>query len=686
MRAIKKVITFYNIILALLLLVCIKPAIAQETSLVQVKTFDLRLKPIANLELSFDQQHYFATGTNGSVIVEINNTLLPPKVIYFIDVTLEAESWNYSKGILEIIVREKSFETYELTFVDNNNIPLKNIAVSIEADLPIKGVTNRQGALQLDIPVNLDLQKPEMFKITGYRILATDFNGTFGIITAAALPTAPTISPVAISVQSNKKTTFDEDQLYSIQSLPVFYNFLTDLDMTILTIAEHQLLDVKFDEVYIAYTDSLSRNDIDQGNISDTSQVSNDILFLTRQALLEGRAISQTRADFNKELAVINDKIGEGGGNLSDAEREKLLHDITALDDILIANEEIFTKNQSYYKSSISDIKNRLLNIEDLEAQLSDVERQRQAEQDVFRKQLFISVSIAIGLLFLVLLFIYLIRKISRQKKAIHVAHEEVKEINDHLEELVAKRTKTLQRVNTELDTFLYRSSHDLKRPLSSIIGLANIAKITLNEEANELFEKARKTADDMDKLLQKLITISQINYSEDYAKIDFSAMLKKIHNECQETIVEKGTEINYSIADNIEFASDPKLMECIFKNLIDNALLYSSFSEDKQPKVEVAVYSKDASLYLEIKDNGEGISKEIKSKIWNMFYRGHANSSGNGLGLYITRRAVKVLKGSISFETITGKFTKFIVQLPYLDQKALKAKSAAKKPTLEPV
>ena len=67
------------------------------------------------------------------------------------------------------------------------------------------------------------------------------------------------------------------------------------------------------------------------------------------------------------------------------------------------------------------------------------------------------------------------------------------------------------------------------------------------------------------------------------------------------------------------------------------------------------------------------------------MFYRGHVSSAGNGLGLYITKRAVSVLKGKISFETISGKYTKFNVRLPMIDQKAPKVKETSKKEALEP-
>ena len=185
---------YYQLVLALFFLLCFNEANAQQTSLVQVKTFDLNLNSISNLQISFDRQNYFSTGRDGSVFVEIDDALLPLQAIHFKDANLEAESWNYSKGILEIIVREKSFETYRLTLIDTNGILLKNIVVKLNTDIPLEAVTNSVGVAQLAIPINADLQKAGMFEINGYRITETSISGNTGLITAAFIPPPPTFT------------------------------------------------------------------------------------------------------------------------------------------------------------------------------------------------------------------------------------------------------------------------------------------------------------------------------------------------------------------------------------------------------------------------------------------------------------------------------------------------------------
>lgn len=674
----------YQIILPIVFLLGINLVMAQETSLVQIKTFDLSLNSISNLELSFDNNNYFNTGSNGSIIVEINNTLLPPKVIYFRDNGLEAESWNYSQGILEIIVRKKSFETYQVTVLDDNGEVLKNVVLKLDSELPIEGTTNSQGGVQLSIPLSLNLQRPEQFKINGYNIVGSDFSGNTGIITAALIP--PVIIPQDTPPPEISQPIVEINELHldSLNTLTTFWSYIRGLDMINLSDDQKKLIDNKFSEVYTALSDSLDNISAITGKISDSTLVVNDIIFLTEQAILESRSISRTREEFNEEIGRISEKITDGGGNLSDESRDDFLAQLARLDGLLVANEILFAQNQSYFKESLNDLKNKLLNIEDLEKQLSDAELQRLAEQEIFQRRLLIILGVSFGLLLLLFLFIYLIRKVSKQKKELVIAHEVVKNTNDNLENLVAKRTKTLRRVNKELDTFLYKSSHDLKRPLTTILGLANVAKITLNDEANELFEKTRQTADEMNKLLIKLLTISEINEPAEHSAIHFQNIINQLDAEFKETIEKNKISVAYKIAKNIEYQSNTKLVECILRNLFENALLYVSLSERKKPRVEISIYREGAYLRIKVSDNGSGISTDIKSKVWNMFYRGNARSTGNGLGLYIARRAVGVLKGKISFETISGEYTKFNVQLPIIDKKVIKSTKTTKNEALE--
>lgn len=666
------------LILAISLAFSLKMVMAQETTLVQVKTFDQNLQTVSNLELSLDKQDYFETGKDGTVITEIRTTLLPPKVIYITDAELEAESWNYSRGVLEIIIRRKTFEIYTLTIVNTSGVPLKDVIIGLDSIEPTEATSNSEGIVQLPVPMNFDLSQPGVFKIQGYRIADTRFSGNTGIITAELI-SSQVAKPVS-SEDIKPTTALNVDYLDSIQTLTAFFSFLRGFDMTDLNDGQKQQIDDKFRDLMMEFRDSLNLSSPLIGRISDSSLVNDDIIFLTEQALRESRYISETRQGFDEQIELINDKLADGGVNLSDAVRKKLLSDLAKLDLLLMANEVQFIRNQANYKSALNQLKNKLLNIKELEDRLSASELQRLAEQQAFRKQLFIVLGVISGLVLLTGLFIYLTQKFNRQRKALAVANAEVKRINDNLENLVARKTKSLRRVNKELDTFLYRSSHNLKRPLTTIIGLANVAKLTMDEESYELFAKTEKTANDMDKLLQKLLMVSQINYPSDYSEVYFPELINNVYNEFKELIEEKGILVSYEISEDIHYISYPMLLEIIIKNLLENALFYSSLCADKKPEVKVIVHREDSNLYLSINDNGEGISKNVRNKVWNMFYVGNEKSTGNGLGLYIAHRAVKVLKGKISFVTREGKYTKFRVQLPLEKNMAGQTKDPNKK------
>lgn len=655
---------YKKLILAMFFAFSLKVVIAQETTLVQVKTFDQNLQTISDLELSLDNQNYFETGNDGTIITEIRNTLLPPKVIYITDAELEAESWNYSRGVLEIIIRRKTFEIYTLTIVNTSGVPLKDVIIGLDSAEPTEATANSEGIVQLPVPMNFDLSQSGVFKIQGYRIADTRFSGNTGIITAELISTQ-VAKPVS-SEDIKPTTVLNVDYLDSIQTLTAFFSFIRGLDMTDLNDGQKQMIDNKFRNLMMVLRDSLNQSSTLIGRISDSSLVNDDIIFLTEQALRESRYISDTRREFNEQIELLRAKLTDGGVNLSDSEREKLLSDLAKLDQLLKANELQFIRNQSSFKTALNQLKNKLLNIKDLEDLLSVSELQRLAERQAFQKQLFIVLGIISGLVLLTGLFIYLSQKFNRQRKALAVANDEVKRINDNLENLVARKTVSLRRVNKELDTFLYRSSHDLKRPLTSIIGLANVAKLTLDKKSYELFALTKKTALDMDKLLQKLLMVSHINYPSDYSEVYFPELINKVCNEFKELIEEKGISVSYEISEDIHYISYPILLEIIIKNLLENALFYSSFCADKKPEVKVIVHREDSNLYLSINDNGVGISKEVRNKVWNMFYVGNEKSTGNGLGLYIAHRAVKVLKGGISFATREGKFTTFKVQLPF--------------------
>jgi len=105
------------------------------------------------------------------------------------------------------------------------------------------------------------------------------------------------------------------------------------------------------------------------------------------------------------------------------------------------------------------------------------------------------------------------------------------------------------------------------------------------------------------------------------------------------------------------------KIPKTIVASLLENAFFYSAYAADKLVSLEVR--SGKAEHTIIVSDRGSGIRPEQQEKIFEMFYRGHELSSGNGLGLYMVKSALEKINGKISLESEPGKYSIFRVVIP---------------------
>jgi signal transduction histidine kinase len=262
-------------------------------------------------------------------------------------------------------------------------------------------------------------------------------------------------------------------------------------------------------------------------------------------------------------------------------------------------------------------------------------------------------------------------REITEQKEEIQSQSEElidanhtIAEINKKLECKIEERTQALSQAYKELDTFFYRSSHDFRRPLTTFLGLAEVAKVTVKDQnALELFEKVKDTAINLDKMLVKLQSISdvgsqQLVYKEVFIKDIFDTVCDSFRDEIHRKNIKVSSEFRVQDA----FVSYPAMVKIIIENLVENAIY---FSGTDKPFVKLKAVQTGDYLTLEIQDNGQGIGKEFQDQIFEMYYRANERSKGNGLGLYIVKKAVEKLDGSITVSSIPLAGTTFTIMLP---------------------
>lgn len=229
------------------------------------------------------------------------------------------------------------------------------------------------------------------------------------------------------------------------------------------------------------------------------------------------------------------------------------------------------------------------------------------------------------------------------------------------------QRNEDLQKVNEELDRFLYSVSHDLRAPISSVVGLLDIIQNThAEEERDRYFHLARKSLRRLDDYVKDIVDLAK------NAKMDVVMepvnLYKIISDVCDElNFSEDGQKVEKNIrveqTNGLVF-SDPKRLKIILQNLISNAVRYHNPYTEK-PQVNTRAYTDGAELVLEVTDNGLGISSDHLPHIFELFYRAHQVKLGSGMGLFIVKETVEKLGGNIAVESTVNKGSTFRIRLP---------------------
>jgi signal transduction histidine kinase len=247
------------------------------------------------------------------------------------------------------------------------------------------------------------------------------------------------------------------------------------------------------------------------------------------------------------------------------------------------------------------------------------------------------------------------------EKQAIELekANEKVNAVNASLEKTVEKRTRELITMNNDLDLLVYRSSHDFRRPLTTLMGLNEVARLTLMDDfSKELFDKVYNTAIMMDKMLLKFFMLYNINH---YRTGYEGSTLHEIIQELEKKLVSKKKNISFTkkieLLTYTEKDERNSLIEIILENLFENSLIYNS---KEKMVIELKIVERDNQLHIHHYDNGNGIPKSYQDKVFDMYFRGSTLSKGNGLGLYVVKRAADILKASVYLDSHEGEFTRF--------------------------
>lgn len=225
---------------------------------------------------------------------------------------------------------------------------------------------------------------------------------------------------------------------------------------------------------------------------------------------------------------------------------------------------------------------------------------------------------------------------------------------------------------NRELDTFVYRASHDLKSPLQSMQGLVKMALgETEDPKSLPFLQMILKSTEKMYDSLLELMEVARTREGKaNMVELDLGEMI-------QDTLASLGHMKGYdqiSITTNVgigqKVKGDRALLGSALQNLISNAVKYHRPQGDGR-FVRIDFEKSEGYCRIAVTDNGPGIAEGDQLKLFDMFYRANASVEGTGLGLYIVKTGIEKMGGTIRVKSKVGEGTTFMIEMAQKGQYA---------------
>jgi PAS domain S-box-containing protein len=232
------------------------------------------------------------------------------------------------------------------------------------------------------------------------------------------------------------------------------------------------------------------------------------------------------------------------------------------------------------------------------------------------------------------------------------------------------RSNKELVKTNSELDHFVYSVSHDLRSPLTSILGLISLMEEESREpDTLEQVKMIRSSINRLDGFIKNILSYSQNNRTGlETVKIPVKKTIHEIVDSVSNIKDAEGISFQVNIDEKHPFYSDWQRLNTILENLITNAIKYHT-EEVSGRYIKITGTTDNEELKLSISDNGIGIDPEFHDKIFDMFYRLSGTTPGSGFGLYIVKETLEKLHGTIEVQSEKGVGTTFIITLKNLKE-----------------
>jgi len=241
---------------------------------------------------------------------------------------------------------------------------------------------------------------------------------------------------------------------------------------------------------------------------------------------------------------------------------------------------------------------------------------------------------------------------------------------NARLERRVQERTAELEAANQELDAFCHSVSHDLRTPLRTIAGFAELLRgrhaAEMSPEVRRLVGLVQAGVDEMDRLTGDLLEFSRLGRTPIARQpVDLQQLGRDVWAALQEA--RAGRHIELTLPPLPAVSGDPALLRLVLVNLLANAIKYTRPCEPARVEVGVAPGAAESPPVFFVRDNGVGFDRREADRLFGVFQRLHpaAQFEGTGVGLATVRRIIERHGGRIWAEAAPGRGATFYFTLP---------------------